>query len=73
MFSCSFLCSAIPELDLGISKMLISVCFHDVLQPGVYQFVPGMHDMTLSQFVQSMCIIYSKYLLFASMYKKGLS
>ena len=32
----SFLCSAIPDLDLGILKMIIRVCFHDVLQPGVY-------------------------------------
>ena len=32
----SFLSSAIPDLDLGILKMLIRVCFRDVLQPGVY-------------------------------------
>ena len=32
----SFLCSAIPDLDLGILKMLIRVCFRDVLQPAVY-------------------------------------
>ena len=36
MFFFSFLCSAIPDLDLGILKMLIRVCFRDVLQPGVY-------------------------------------
>ena len=36
MFSFPFLCSAIPDLDLGILKMLIRVCFRDVLQPGVY-------------------------------------
>ena len=36
MFFFSFLCSAIPDLDLGISKMLIRVCFRDVLQPGIY-------------------------------------
>ena len=30
------LCSAIPDLDLGILKMLIHVCFRDVLQPAVY-------------------------------------
>ena len=36
MFFFSFLCSAIPDLDLGILKMLICVCFRDVLQPGVY-------------------------------------
>ena len=32
----SFLCSAIPDLDLGTLKMLIRVCFHDVLQPGAH-------------------------------------
>ena len=31
-----FLCSRIPDLALGILKMLIRVCFRDVLQPGVY-------------------------------------
>ena len=36
MFFFSFLCSAIPDLELGISNMLIRVCFRDVLQPGVY-------------------------------------
>ena len=36
MFSFSFLCFAIPDLDLGILKMLIRVCFRDVLQPAVY-------------------------------------
>ena len=30
------LCSAIPDLDLGILKMLIPVCFRDALQPAVY-------------------------------------
>ena len=42
MFFFQFLCSAIPDLDLGIIKMLIRVCFRDALQPAVYQFVPGM-------------------------------
>ena len=42
MFLFSFLWSAIPDLDLGILKVLICVRFHDVLQPGVYQFVPDM-------------------------------
>ena len=31
-----FSCSAIPDLDLGFVKMLIHVCFRDVLQPGFY-------------------------------------
>ena len=36
MFFFSFLCSAFPDLDPGILKMLIRVCFRDVLKPGVY-------------------------------------
>ena len=36
LFLLSFLCSAIPDLDLGILQMLIRVCFRDVLQSGVY-------------------------------------
>ena len=36
MFFFPFLCSVIPYLDLGILKMLIRVCFLDVLQPAVY-------------------------------------
>ena len=31
-----FLCSAIPDLDLGILKKLIGVSFRDVLQSPVY-------------------------------------
>ena len=42
MFFFPFLCSAIPDLDLGILKMLIRVYFRDALQPAVYLFVPGM-------------------------------
>ena len=33
MFFFSFLCSVIPDLDLGILKMLIRICFPDV--PGM--------------------------------------
>ena len=33
MFFFSFLGFAIPDLDLGILKMLIRVCFCDALQP----------------------------------------
>ena len=36
MFFLPFLCFAIPDLDLGILKMLIRVYFRDVLQPAVY-------------------------------------
>ena len=35
-------CFGIPDLALGILEMLIGVCFGDVLQPELYQFVPGM-------------------------------
>ena len=36
MFFLSFLCSAIQDLELEILKMLIRVCFRDVLQSGIY-------------------------------------
>ena len=36
MFLFSFLYSAIRDLDLGMLKTLIGVCFRDVLQPGIY-------------------------------------
>ena len=36
MFFFPFLCSCIPDLALGILKMLIHVCSRDVLQPAVY-------------------------------------
>ena len=36
MFFFPFLCSGIPDLALEILKMLIRVCFRDVLQPAVY-------------------------------------
>ena len=51
MFLFPFLCSGIPNLAIGILKMLIRVCFRDVLQPAVYWFVPGI-NVTLIQFVQ---------------------
>ena len=42
MFFFPFLFSGIPDLALGILKMLIRVCFRDVLQPAAQQFFPGM-------------------------------
>ena len=74
MFFFSILCSAIPDLDLGILKMLIRVCFRDVVQPGVYSFVAGMIWLSAS--------LYSKYTVFTvnicylqalAMYNKVLS
>ena len=42
VFFFQFLCYGIPDLALGILKMLIRVCFRDVLQPAAQQFFPGM-------------------------------
>ena len=36
MFFFPFLCYGIPDLALGILKMLIRVCFRNVLQPANY-------------------------------------
>ena len=36
IFVFPFLCSGIPDLALGILKMVIRVCFRDVSQPAVY-------------------------------------
>ena len=52
MFFFSFLCSGIPDFALGILKMLIRVCFRDVLQPAKSLLICSWHDITLSQFVQ---------------------
>ena len=35
-FFLPFLCSYIPDLALGVLKMLIRICFRDVLPPAVY-------------------------------------
>ena len=35
-FFLPFLCSDIPDLALGVLKMLIRLCFRDVLQLAVY-------------------------------------
>ena len=61
MFFFPFLCSGIPDLALGILKMLIRVSFRDGLQPAVYWFVPGMIWLSPSSYS-----IYSKSLLFTS-------
>ena len=34
-----FLFSGIPDVALGILKMLICICFHHVLQPAIQKFV----------------------------------
>ena len=48
MFFFPFLCSGIPDLALGILKILIRVCFCDTFQP----LISSWHDITLNQFVQ---------------------
>ena len=48
MFFFPFLCAGIPDIALGILKMLIRVCFHDALQPAVYEFVPDMMYLSAS-------------------------
>ena len=65
MFFFSLLCSAIPDLDLEVLKMLIRVCFRDVLQPEVYWFVPGMIWLSASLYSKCSCFD-SKSLLFVS-------
>ena len=70
----SFLCSAIPHLDLEVFKMLIRVCFRDVLLPEVYWFVPGM--IWISTILYSKCRVFTVnicYLQVLAMYKKVLS
>ena len=57
MFFFSFLCSAIPDLDLEVLKMLIGAGFRDVLQPGVYWFAPGM--IWLSASLYSKCAVFT--------------
>ena len=57
MFFFPFLCSAIPDLDLGILKMLIRVCFRDELQPAVHYFVSRM--IWLSATLYSKCTVFA--------------
>ena len=42
MFFLPFSFPGIPDLALAILKMLIGVCFRDMLQPEFYQFALGM-------------------------------
>ena len=56
MFFFPFLCSSIPDLDLGILKMLIRVCFRDALQPGVYYLFLAWYDS------QPVCTVNVQYL-----------
>ena len=52
MFFFPLLCFGIPDLALGILKLLIRVCFRDVLQPAKGLLICSWHDMTISQFVR---------------------
>ena len=65
-----FLCSGIPDLALGILKMLIRVCFLDVLQPPVYYFFPYMIRLSASLYIK--CTVFTVslcYLQVLAMYK----
>ena len=68
MFFFPFLCFGIPDLALGILKMLIHVCFLNVLQPAVYCFFPGSLYIKCTVFTVILC-----YLQVLAMYKKVLS
>ena len=48
MFFFLFLCSGISDLALRILKMLVRVCFRDILHPAIYQFVPGIIPLSVS-------------------------
>ena len=37
-----FICSGTSDLALGILKILIPLCFREVLKPAIEQFAPGM-------------------------------
>ena len=75
MFFFSILCCGIPDLALGILRMLIRVCFRDVLQPAKsLLFVPGM--IRLSASLYSECTVFTVnlcHLQVLSMYMKVLS
>ena len=74
MFFFPFSCSGIPDLALGILKMLICICFHDVLQPAAYWFVSGMIWLSASFYCK--CTVFAenlRYLQVLAMYKKSLS
>ena len=52
MFFFPFFCSGIPDLALGIVKILTRVCFRDVIQAAKSILICSWHDIALSQFVQ---------------------
>ena len=74
MFFLPFLCSGIPDLASGILKMLIRLCFRDLLQAAVYKFVPGMTWLSASLYHK--CTVFTVnlcYLQVLAMHKKVLS
>ena len=74
MFFLPFLCSGIPDLALRILRMLIGVCFRDVLQPAFYQFVSGMIWLSASWYSKRTIITVNLYWLpVVVMYKKVLT
>ena len=54
MFFFPFFCSGIPNLALGIVKMLLRnrVCFRNAIQTAKSLLICSWHDITLSHFVQ---------------------
>ena len=73
MFFFPFLCSGIPDLDLAFSKMLIHVCFRDVLQPAVSQYVSGMIWLSASLcHLCTVCTVNVCHLQVLAMFKKTL-
>ena len=64
-----FLCSAIPNLDLGILKMLIRICFRDTLQAAVYEFVPGMIWLSASLVIK--CAIFTVKLCYLQVWERS--
>ena len=72
MFFFPFLCSDIPDLALGILKMLIHLCFRDLLQPAVYKFFPGMTWLTTTLYHK--CTVFTVNIFqVVAMHKKVLS
>ena len=72
MFFFPFLCSFIPDLALETLKILICVCFRDVLQPA--EFDPGMIWLSVNAYDKcTVCIVNVCYLQALAMYKKILS
>ena len=67
MFFFPFLCSGIPDLALGILKMLIHVCFCDALQPASINLFLAWYE---SQSVCTVITVNLCYVQVLAMYTK---